>query len=252
MRHTAVLSLTLLTLSGYGGYAKADDALDRLQNATQAQFRAISEDLGSTLSYKSLIPAEPLGALGFDLGVEVTATSIKNKALFEQVSSSSIPSAVPVPKLHAHKGLPGGFDVGLSYSNIPSLGVSLLGGELRYAILEGTAATPALAVRGSFSKLSGVDQLKFDTKGIDISVSKGFLNFTPYAGIGQVWVKSNPQIDYAALGIPPSVPRIKEESFTQTKVFAGANVNLGVANLLVEVDQTGKAVSYGAKLGFRF
>jgi hypothetical protein len=242
MRSITLVSLTAVALAGFGGYARADDALDQLQRANQAQFRLISEDLGSALSYKSLTPAEPLGALGFDIDIEVTATSVKNRPLIEQVSSSSIPSTVPVPKLHVHKGLPGGFDVGLSYSAVPSLGVSLIGGELRYAILEGTAATPAVSVRGSFSKLSGVDQLKFDTKAIDISVSKGFLNFTPYAGIGQVWVDSNPQ----------NVPLLNKESFTQTKVFAGANVNFGLANLLFEVDQTGKAVSYGAKLGFRF
>ncbi|MGL4575703.1 MAG: hypothetical protein ACRCV9_13050 [Burkholderiaceae bacterium] len=242
MRKPALLSLVLITLSTFGSLAHASDALDQLQRANQAQFRAISEDLGSALSYKSLTPAEPLGALGFDLGVEVTATSVKNKALIEQVSSSSIPSTVPVPKLHVHKGLPGGFDVGLSYSAVPSLGVSLIGGELRYAILQGSVATPAVSVRGSFSKLSGVDQLKFDTKAIDVSISKGFLNFTPYAGIGQVWVNSTPQ----------GVPLLKEESFTQTKVFAGANVNFGVFNLLLEIDQTGKAVSYGGKLGWRF
>jgi hypothetical protein len=250
MRKPALLSLAFITLSTFGGFTHANDALDQLQRANQAQFRLISEDLGSALSYKSLLPAEPLGVIGFDLGVEVTATSVKNKALIEQVSSSSIPSTVPVPKLHVHKGLPGGFDVGLSYSAIPSLGVSLIGGELRYAILQGSVATPAVSVRGSFSKLSGVDQLKFDTKAIDISISKGFLNFTPYAGIGQVWVDSNPQ--NAAIGFPPGVPPLKKESFTQTKVFAGANVNFGLVNLLLEIDQTGKAVSYGGKLGWRF
>jgi hypothetical protein len=242
MRKPALLSLALITLSTSGSLAYANDALDQLQRANQAQFRLISEDLGSALSYKSLIPAAPLGALGFDIGVEVTATSVKNQALIEQVSSSSIPSTVPVPKLHVHKGLPGGFDVGLSYSAVPSLGVSLIGAELRYAILEGSVATPAVSVRGSFSKLSGVDQLKFDTKAIDVSISKGFLNFTPYAGIGQVWVDSSPQ----------NIALLKKESFTQTKVFAGANVNFGVVNLLLEIDQTGKAISYGGKLGWRF
>ncbi|MFM2399221.1 MAG: hypothetical protein RL341_1378, partial [Pseudomonadota bacterium] len=81
---------------------------------------------------------------------------------------------------------------------------------------------------------------------------KGFLNFKPYAGIGQVWVNSTPNINYAALTLPPGTVALKTEKFTQTKVFAGANVNFGVVNLLLEIDQTGKAVSYGGKIGWRF
>jgi hypothetical protein len=248
----ALLASSAATLGMLGSAAHADEALDQLQNATQSQFRAISEDLGSILSYKSLSPAEPLGLLGFDLGVEVTATSLKNRSLFEQVSTSDIASTIPVPKLHLHKGLPAGFDIGLSYSRIPTFDVSLIGAELRYAILEGTVATPALAVRANFSRLNGVDQLKFDTKGIDISISKGFVNFTPYAGVGQVWVKSTPNVDYSTILLPAGTVTLKEESFTQTKVFAGTNINFGVFNMLFEVDQTGKAISYGAKFGWRF
>jgi hypothetical protein len=42
------------------------------------------------------------------------------------------------------------------------------------------------------------------------------------------------------------------EDFTQNKVFAGVNLNFTVLNLLLEADQTGDAVSYGLKLGWRF
>jgi hypothetical protein len=250
MRSPRIFHSLLAAVAALCSTAHADEALDQLQNVNQAQFRAVSEDLGSLLSYKSLAPAEPLGLLGFDIGVEVTATSLQNRNLLEQVSSGDIPSAIPVPKLHVHKGLPAGFDVGLSYSSIPDLDITLIGGELRYALLEGTVATPALAVRGSFSRLSGVDQLKFNTKAIDISISKGFLNFTPYGGIGQVWVESTP--DLSGIALPAGVQSLNQEKFTQTKLFAGANINFGLFNLLFEVDQTGDAVSYGAKAGWRF
>lgn len=240
-------------------YAAADATIDRLQNLTsQQQFRSLSEDLGAALSYKAVSPGDPLGVSGFDVGFEVTGTSIKNKEIFDLVTSGSAPSLLPVPKLHAHKGLPAGFDIGASLAVVPGSNIKLFGAEIRYAILEGTLATPALALRGSYSKLSGVDQLGFDTKGIDISISKGFAIAKPYAGIGQVWVSSKPDLPSllnVVLGGPVApVPPISlaSESFTQTKLFAGVNINFGLTNVAFEVDRTGDANSYGAKVGFRF
>jgi hypothetical protein len=156
-------------------------------------------------------------------------------------SGESVDTLLPVASLRAHKGLPWGIDLGASYVQVPDTNVKLWGGELRWAVLEGSTALPAIALRGSFSTTSGIDQLKMQTAGADISISKGILMFTPYAGVGQVWVKSTPQ----------GVPGLTEESFTQTKVFAGVNINLGV-NLAFEVDSTGGITSYGAKVGLRF
>jgi len=52
---------------------------------------------------------------------------------------------------------------------------------------------PAIGVRGSLTKLSGVDQLSLDTRGLDLSISKGFALLTPYAGIGRVWSTAIPK-----------------------------------------------------------
>ena len=206
----------------------------------KSEFKTFSEDLGAALSYKAVTPAEPLGVTGFDVGVEVTSTQVKDAALWTRAAGSSR-SSLLVPKVHVHKGLPLNFDVGAFYASIPTTSIKLFGGELRYAILAGGVATPAVAVRASITKLSGVNQLSFDTKGLDISISKGFAMFTPYAGIGNVWVNSTANV--AGLGT---------ESFRQSKVFVGGNLNLGLTNLAVEMDKTGSISSVSAKVGFRF
>lgn len=224
------------------GLAQAGD-IDRLQVLTQSEFRLVSEDLGAALSYKPLTPAEPLGITGFDIGVSVTATKLKSAALFDRISSGgSMPNYLPVPALRAYKGLPFGIDVGLMLSAIPGTNIKLYGGELRYAILSGNVALPAVAVRGSYTKLNGVDQLDLDTKGLDVSISKGFLNFTPYGGIGKVWTASTPN----------GVAGLTKESFSQTKYFAGVNVNVLLLNLALEADRTGDATTLGLKAGIRF
>lgn len=217
--------------------------IDRLQTIGQAQFRLLSEDLGAALSYHAQIPAEPLGITGFDFGVGVTATRMENAAILQQVTSDDADATIYVPTLRLHKGLPAGFDIGLTYASIPGSNIRYTGGELRYAILQGGVASPALAVRGSVTKLSGVDQLAFDTRGVDVSISKGFAFLTPYAGIGRVWVESDPR---------GTASFLRTEKFSLTKAFVGIGMNFALLNLNFQVDKTGEATSSSLKLGWRF
>ena len=177
------------------------------------------------------------------VGVAVTATSVKNSDALNNAGAGRH-STLPVPSLRVHKGLPLGVDVGAMVAAVPGTNVRLYGGELRYAIVSGGVATPAIGVRGSYTKLTGVDQLDFDTKGLDLSISKGFAMFTPYAGVGRVWTSSTPK------NIPTSTPT--KESLSMSKVFVGINMNFGLVNLAFEGDRTGEDSTYGAKLGFRF
>ena len=213
-----------------------------LQNAAQSEFRLLSEDLGAALSYKALAPAKPLGITGLDIGLSATATDLENVDVLEKVTSSSAPSTLIVPRVQAIKGLPLNIDLGGSYSAVPGSNIKLIGLEAKYAILAGGIPTPALAIRGSYTRLTGVDQLDFDTKGIDISVSKGFAFVTPYIGAGLVWVTSKPK----------NVAGLTEEKFREEKFFGGFSLNFALMNLAVEADKTGNAVSYGLKLGLRF
>jgi len=218
--------------------------VNTVDTLTQSEFRSLSEDLGAALSYKPMIPSEPLGITGFDIGVAVTGTRLKNASVLSKASGNdSVSSTLYVPSLRAHKGLPFDIDIGVNYTAVPSTNLKLYGGELRWAVLAGSTVSPAVAVRVAINKVNGVDQLAFDTTSLDLSVSKGVLNLTPYAGVGQVWVKSTPKGSAASF--------LSAEKFTQTKVYAGVNVNLGL-NLDFEVDSTGGITSYGVKAGVRF
>lgn len=219
--------------------------IDNLGALGQANFKLFSEDLGAALGYKAVTPPTPLGLTGFDVGLEVTSTEMKNSALWTTATGGGTGKALSsliVPKLHAFKGLPLGIDVGVVYTSIPTTNIKLVGGELRYAIMEGGLALPAVGIRASMTKLSGVEQLAFGTKGLDVSISKGFAMFTPYAGVGAEWVDSTPN---ATTGLA-------KETFRQSKVFVGGNLNLMFMNLALEYDKTGSSQSYSAKLGFRF
>lgn len=216
--------------------------IDRLQTINQAQFRLLSEDLGAALGYHAQIPPEPLGIAGFDFGVGVTATRVENAAILQQVTSDDTDATIYVPTLRLHKGLPAGFDIGLAYASIPGSNVRYSGGELRYAFLKGGVASPALAVRGSLTRLSGVDQLALETRGVDVSISRGFGFLTPYAGIGRVWVDSDPR----------ATGGLRAEKFSLSKAFVGMGINVAALDVNFQVDKTGDATSSSVKLGWRF
>jgi hypothetical protein len=243
MKYKAIAAIALL---GIAPPCFAASDINNLPSLSQSEFKSISQDLGAISSYKAVSPAEPLGITGFDIGLEVTGTELKHKAIWDKatLSTDSVPSILPVPKLHIIKGLPLNFDVGVVYTKAPSTNVSVLGGEVRYAIMEGSTVLPAVAVRGTMTKLSGVDELDFSTKGLELSISKGFAMLTPYAGIGQVWVDSKPRGTAATV--------LSKESFQQTKYYAGVNVNFALLNVGLDYDNTDSTNSYTLKLGWRF
>jgi len=241
MLHRTAAALALMSLTTL---AHADD-IDLTQLlGVQSDFRLLSEDLGAALSYKPVAPGEPLGVLGIDIGLEVTATDLQAARAYRRATGSDSTDYLLVPKLHVHKGLPLRLNVDAFYSTVPDSNIEVFGGALGFSLLEGGVATPALTVRATATKLSGVDGLDLDTQGIELTISKGFALLTPYAGIGRVHVKSEPT------GVAASA--LRKESFDLDKIYAGLNINLGLLNLAFEADKTGDAPSYSGKVGFRF
>ncbi len=119
--------------------------IDQLQNLVQDQFKLFTEDLTAALSYKAVAPATPLGVTGFDLSVGLAGTRMKNSNIWQLATGTDL-NILPVPKLQVAKGLPFGIDIGGFYTAVPGSNIRLYGAELKYAILEGSTLTPALAV----------------------------------------------------------------------------------------------------------
>jgi len=226
------------------------------QAAVEAELQNIFDyavaDLSSAMSYKAVAPAEPLGITGIDVGLVITATKLANsKEWGAAVDGASNIATLPTFKLAAQKGLPFGIDVGAFYMGTSASNVKLVGGELRYAFLEGGVATPALAVRATFSKLSGVSDFSFSSQGLELSVSKGIAMLTPYAGVGIVQYSG--KYDKAiTIASPAFTLNLDEASDQQTKTFVGVNFNMGLFNIALDGDKTGDSTSYSLKFGFRF
>jgi hypothetical protein len=209
----------------------------------QSEFDDLSRQVGLAISYTPLAPAAPLGLLGFDVGVEATVVHIDaNKQFWTDAVGKTPPSYLVFPKIHAQKGLPLGFDVGLTYAKAPGSNIGLVGGELKWAILKGTLVTPAVAIRGDYTKLVGVNDLDLNVYGADISISKGFAFITPYAGIGEVWISSQEK---------SNLVNFKKASLNETKGFLGVKLSFFVISFVAEADFS-KVPSYSGRLNLSF
>src|SRR2546428_123027 len=124
---------------------------------TRQDFRDLTRQLGFAASYFPLAPAAPLGILGFDAGVEATAVKISQNSSFwrNAVQDGNPPTYLVVPRLHIQKGLSLNLDIGASYAAVPPTDISIIGGEIKWAILSGGVVAPAGAGRVGGPKLVG-------------------------------------------------------------------------------------------------
>lgn len=218
------------------------ESFGSLDTLSQERFIQLSKNLSAAFHYKALGPAEPLGTLGLDIGVEVSSTEI-DEALFDDASDGDFETKeLIVPRIHVNKGLPFGFDLGATLSAVPDTDISIIAGEIRYALINGGALTPSVALRASHSQLQGLTDFDIDSSALEITASKGVFMLTPYAGAGIVRSNANPGRE---------LNNLAAETFEQDKVFVGLTINLGFA-LTLEADRTGDLRTYSAKAGIRF
>lgn len=221
----------------------ADQSIDTLQTLEQDDFATLTEDLGAALSYKPISPTEPLGWVGFDVGAEISTTAVSDSEVFARVSDDGDSSDyLTVARLHAHKGLPFGLDVGASLGSVVNSNATVFGVEGRYSVLEGTVISPALGVRAAYTRMSGVEAMDLATQSLDVSLSKGILMFTPYAGVGYVWTQGESNDNQA----------LSKVTSAQPKIYGGVNLGLTLFNGVLEYDNTGGNSTYSLKLGIRF
>jgi hypothetical protein len=175
---------------------------------------------------------------GFDVSLSSSLTKTQAGSAWQTVNGNQVDNLVQ-NKLSLSKGLRGGLDLGGFVSKGTNTNISVMGAHAKYALVEGNAILPAIAVRASHSRMGGVSDMSLNNTGFDVLISKGFVGFTPYAGVGTVHTSAK------ATGK-------NEESFTQSKSFVGVSWNILLLNLSAEYDRTGKNSTMGLKAGLHF
>ncbi|HSW13866.1 MAG TPA: hypothetical protein VLI06_13565 [Solimonas sp.] len=237
--------LPAVILSCAAVQASAFDAEFELQCGNlvtcQRDFRSISEDITAALNYKALGPAEATGITGIGIGVIASYVEVDDTSAWQNVTGEDV-DAVGMAGVVVRKGLPLGLDVGAFYASVPGADADLYGGELRWAILEGGVAEPALAVRGSFTRASGIDDFDYEAYGLDVSVSKGFTFLTPYAGYGYVWSEVDPH----------GTAGLEKEEVDGGRFFAGLRIGIALLDITPEYEHIEGRDAFNLLLGLSF
>lgn len=216
MKRIVVAVASVLLLAGNAAAAAPD--IDFVRPLAQGAFKSFAREAGAAVAYRNAAPAAPLGLTGFDVGIEGTAVDIEQGAdYWNAATGDDAPSLFVVPKVRARKGLPFGIDVGAMFSLVPQSNVRLFGVELSKALLDGGVALPAIGLRATYTRLVNVESLDLQTAGLDASISKGFLIFTPYAGAGLLWIDAKAN--------DPVLAGLERERFTQPRFFGGVEIS---------------------------
>jgi hypothetical protein len=95
-------------------------------------------------------------------------------------------------------------------------------------------------VRGTYSQVTGITDMFVTSTGLELSISKGFSGFTPYAGVGKTYIDG----EYVMDGYSN---RLREN-----KYFMGLQFNFGALSISAETEQTGDEATTKANMGIRF
>lgn len=224
--------------------AQAEDFdFDFVANPQQADFKSVVEDLSAAFNSKSLAPAEAMGITGFGIGVFGSYVETDDAGAWQRLIGEDV-QEIGLVGIVAQKGLPLGIDIGASYAQVPGEDAKVFGAEIRYAILEGGVASPALGLRASYSSLNGVDEIGYDSYGLDVSISKGVGPLTPYAGVGYVWSDIEVKDDAAAV-------LLDDESVDETRLFIGLRLS-ALFGITPEYERVGDRDAFNLRVGFAF
>ncbi len=237
----ATVSLALLTLTLTGPVC-AGSTIHDLSLLTPAQFLQLSTDLSAVVTDPPMGSAAPLGLAGFQISLYGRDTRLAHANAWSIASGGSSISNVPAAGLRLSKGLPFGFDVGGFYMTAPDTHIRIYGGDIRYALIQGGALSPSLGIRASYARLTGVNQLSFDTKSLDLTLSQELGPFTPFAAWGRVWTQSNPS---ASTGL-------SNESFSHNEFVLGLATTLALFEIDLEAARIAGNYAYSVSLGLSF
>lgn len=228
-----------------------------LQNLTNAGANALIQTVAVGADYHAYMPASPMGLIiGLDVGLDVTFLTLPSafNTAFTTATGAAAPGLIPIPKLNIHKGLPKGIDLGFTFStysdpaNPTANLVTIYGGEVKWAFIDGGIILPSVAVRGAAS-MTNVFFMNTNTYTLDLTASKTFFLFEPYIGAGMDFWSGTLSVSGGSL--PTSVSA--SQSGANPHFYVGTPIKILFLRVTAEYDYSLAGVTtYGGKISINF
>jgi len=189
----------------------------------QKDLEGIAEAFGDVVTFPNVGTAVPTGLPGFEVLVVAGGPQVDTgSGWWQYVDARTVGGVLYGQRLILRKGLPQTGQVA---------GEKFWGGEVRWAFIEGGTVSPALALRGSYSQLSGAP-FGCEVAEVQFVISKGFAVVSPYGGLGYRRVSAR-----ATFGEPAATSHSVDTNHGTLTV--GARVTLlPLLRLVGEVRQT--------------
>ena len=151
----------------------------------QARFHRLASTLGLAFAPPFQETAGTLGQSGFEVGVSASEAFLRIPADAWPTRAAAPPKVLTLPTVTLRKGLGASLELGAAVSWLTGSQMMALSAELRWALLDGFAAAPDLAVRGWATRVLGAQELDLTAGGLDAQLSKSFgvlgmLKLQPY------------------------------------------------------------------------
>jgi hypothetical protein len=162
-------------------------------------FRVFARQFAAVITSANGAPPDTLGHSGFAFALTTTYYDLQGGSM-PTVGAFRGPRILP--GVHVRKGLPASIEIGARASWIPESRMGIGGLELKWAVLEGFAVLPDLAVRGFISKLINSRDFDLTAGGLDLGIGKqfaiaGMVTLTPYGGWSLTFVgASTSNVDF--------------------------------------------------------
>jgi hypothetical protein len=167
-------------------------------------FRIFARRFAAAMTSVNLSPPETLGHSAFAFSAELsvvdfgdprapTAGGLPTESSDPARRETDFAGPMLIPSIHVRKGLPFSFEVGARGAWIEKsrMGAGTL--ELKWALNEGFAYLPDIAVRGNITKLLNTRDFDITAGGLDLGIGKqfalgGMVTLTPYVGWNLLFV----------------------------------------------------------------
>ncbi len=245
----ALIAASVMLFAGQAQAANftLDPAL--LGNA-QADFNALSDDLGAAIWMNSSNSAEAHSAgfipVGVQVAVEAALLKIDPAAPHWSKMGLDLPSSLPFPRARLSVGIPFGLDLGYMVLQMPNSNVEMTGFEGRMAFGSFIPLPFVEAnVRIHQSSLTGVTDMEIKNTGFAAMIGADLPIVKPYLEVGTVTSTSTPSGTLAAVGLTTY-------ETTKSTTTVGAKVELALFVINYEHSQVGDKELDTVKLGFEF
>ncbi len=151
---------------------------------TAADLDALTEAIGDVVAFPNLSTAAPGGVAGFQLLAAAGGPEVDTSAHWWSYvpHANRIGGVLFGQRVIARKGLPSNLDVGVQVGRV--FGEQFWGADARWAFVESGVLSPAVALRASYSRLTGSFVDSFQVGEVQLVASKGFPLVSPYGAVG--------------------------------------------------------------------